>query len=370
MTRRASLILMFAGCCALAQAQDKTAYVGAANCRIASLVPPPAEPVNWKGGCRDGYAEGKGVLEWKPAGKPALVLEGVMVNGQVTGEAKLNDSAGLAYIGTLRDGQPHGSGYFKYPDGAQYEGAVANGLPEGNGIKLWTDGSRYEGGWKHGKRDGVGRATFALGGSYEGEWKHDQFDGLGTIVYAGSGRRFTGDFRDGRVAGLPPRTLASEKFYLKDDEVHTGTNLKDTLAVTSLPLDAGWARMSPQLQEQVRSWFPALEEGDEPPYPEQGIKPVFKLLRDAAGRHNVTSGKIIVLVTVEADGKASSASTIGNVDDKVRYFAGVAAMAQRYKPARCHGQPCKMVFPYNFKFVWGLRRPGEEDDDGDRSGGQ
>jgi hypothetical protein len=354
---------MIASCCALAQAQDRNDYLGAANCRIDRLVPPPAQPVQWKGGCRDGYAEGKGVLEWKPAGKPALVLEGLMMKGQVTGEATLKNATGPTYIGTLGDGQPHGNGYFKYPDGAQYEGGVANGLPEGNGIKLWPEGSRYEGGWKQGKRDGVGRATFALGGSYEGEWKHDKFDGPGTIVYAGSGRRFAGDFRAGRLAGLAPRALAPEKFYLKDDETHTGSNIKEVLTTTSFPPDVGWKNMSPQMREQVKAWFPTLEEGDEPPYPEQGIKPVFKLLREAARAYDLYKGKIIILTTVEADGKASSASCIGDVDDKVRYFTSVAAMSQSYKPARCRGQPCKMVFPYNFRFSWGQRRPADDEDD-------
>jgi hypothetical protein len=322
------------------------------NCRIAGLVPPPAQPVVWKGGCRDGYADGKGVLEWKPADKPALVVEGVMAKGQFAGEATLRDSTGLTYIGTLLDGQPHGNGYFKYPDGARYEGGVANGQPEGAGVKLTLMGNRYEGTWKLGKRDGFGRETFALGGSYEGEWKHDKFEGAGTIVYAGTGRRYAGQFHDGRVDGLPPPPAATEKFYLKDDEPHTGSNIKDTLATTSYPPDAGWAALSPAAQALVKTMFPALEDGDEPPYPEQGIRPVYMLLREAARAYRLDSGTIVVLVTVEADGTASSAASIGELDEKVRRFASAATLAQRYKPARCHGQPCKMIFPYNFRFAW------------------
>jgi hypothetical protein len=34
----------------------------------------------------------------------------------------------------------------------------------------------------------------------------------------------------------------------------------------------------------------------------------------------------------------------------IRYVAG-AAMALRYKPAMCHGQPCEMVYPIAIEFT-------------------
>jgi hypothetical protein len=114
----------------------------------------PAEPIHWKGACKDGYADGKGVLEWRPAGKAAIHVEGVMTKGQFNGEATLTTADGHTYIGTLRDGQPHGKGYFKFPDGMQYEGSVANGAANGTGVAVWPAGDRYEGAWKQGKREG------------------------------------------------------------------------------------------------------------------------------------------------------------------------------------------------------------------------
>jgi hypothetical protein len=352
MTRRAGLAFFLFSCAGPTLAQPQGDFLGPSECRVANLVPVPAEPIHWKGACKDGYADGKGVLEWHPAGKAAIHVEGVMTKGQFNGEATLTTADGHTYIGTLRDGQPHGKGYFKFPDGMQYEGSVANGAADGTGVAVWPAGDRYEGAWKQGKREGYGRATFALGGSYEGEWKHDQFDGRGTIVYAGSGRKFTGDFSDGRPAGLPPRPPVSDvKYSLKADETETGTNLKKTITVTSFPLDLGWAKMSPQQRESIKSYYPALEEGDEPPYPEQGIKPVLMSMRETTRTYDLADSDITILVTVEPDGKASAASTMGDVNDKVRYFASVTAMAQRYKPAKCHGQPCRMVFGYRFKVL-------------------
>jgi hypothetical protein len=57
-------------------------------------------------------------------------------------------------------------------------------------------------------------------------------------------------------------------------------------------------------------------------------------------------------VLVGADGKAKEVRKVGSFDDDdvVRYVAG-GAMALRYKPAVCHGQPCEMVYPISMEFT-------------------
>lgn len=57
------------GVCALAasamvRADDgDTSTIGTPGCRIVNPSPQPHESTSWSGGCRDGYADGDGVLQ-------------------------------------------------------------------------------------------------------------------------------------------------------------------------------------------------------------------------------------------------------------------------------------------------------------------
>ncbi|MET0981625.1 MAG: hypothetical protein ABWY02_05960, partial [Telluria sp.] len=114
----------------------EAAWLGTADCRIASLKPAPSGVVSWTGACVDGYASGKGVLAWNAPGLDKVTLEATLVRGEVSGEAKMTTRAGV-YIGTLRQGIPHGQGYFEYANqGGWYEGAIVDGKYEGAGIYL------------------------------------------------------------------------------------------------------------------------------------------------------------------------------------------------------------------------------------------
>jgi hypothetical protein len=256
-----------------AAAADKPVWYGEANCRIAALEPHPAgDFVKWRGKCKDGYADGAGVLEWGVWGHGDRTLEANLARGEVVGEGTLVDEKGT-YIGTFRNGVPHGQGYFKYADGdGLYEGGVANGLREGAGIFIARDRSRYEGGWKADKRHGHGRETFARGGSYEGGWKDDQFDGHGKIVYAGSGRTFEGQFENGRVAGTPaPEVDTTPKFSMRETEPASSRSRTPEFALRSnVPFDAKWTELTVAQQNSFKKGYPALESGDEPPYPTDG----------------------------------------------------------------------------------------------------
>jgi hypothetical protein len=334
--------------CGAVQAQEPQAYFGAPDCRIARLRPPPAEPVNWSGECKDGYAQGHGTLEWHTANKSRFVLEATLERGQIEGEAKLKIGDARTYIGTFSNGLPNGKGYLK-DDRQEYEGDIVNGRPEGKGVAERANGDRYEGQWKNGEPDGIGRMAYMLGGSYEGEWKRGKRDGQGVLVYAGSARRYEGQFSEGRLAGAAPAPRPGTIYSLKAAVPATGSNIPYDIARGAVvPPDLGYAKLTPEQKALVNSYFPALEEGDEPPYPLHGLRPFYELMSKAVGRTGV-GGDVRIYVTVGADGKPLSATTIGLDDADMRKFAGMAAMSQQYKPAVCQGKPCQMVYPYRLR---------------------
>lgn len=346
-------ILLFLSALALAgtaHAADPAVLHGAVGCRIAALEPAPLDnDVSWDGACKNGFAEGKGTITWRARGDTRWKLEGNLVRGEIAGEAT-RSAGGTTYIGGFRNGVPHGAGYFKYPSGTQYEGGVVDGHPEGPGLAVQPDGSRYEGFWKRGRRDGYGKAVFALGGSYEGEWKDDHFHGKGRIVYAGSGRVYEGEFVGGRRSGSAPLVVEKGQFALKADRPVVGTNILDTRAVGFLPLDATWNTLTESQRDLIRSYYPALEDGDEPPYPLHGTRNLFKQISKVYSHFTDFQGTALLLVTVGANGMPATVKSIGVPNAELGRYLALVAMDQRFKPALCRGQPCEMIYPLKFEF--------------------
>lgn len=319
-------------------------YLGAANCRIATLEPAPKnEAVSWDGACKNGHASGKGVLSWRDDAFDKIRLEATLVAGEVSGEGILK-TKDYTYTGTLRNGLPHGHGYFEYA-AAQgwYEGDVVAGLPHGKGIRLQVDRARYTGEWLQGKRNGWGEATFSNGGSYTGGWKDDKFDGHGKIVYAGSGRIYEGQFKDGRVAGLPEPEIDTRRYAIK--EAAAGSRaLKEDRITSVIPLASGWGNLTPAQKNTVRSGYPALEAGDEPPFPVKGEGALI----DAISRINQAlgwaGGQITFHVLIGKDGKPLRVTTYGAPDPALVRAVSQLVMLEQYKPAVCRGQPCEMIY--------------------------
>lgn len=353
LTLPVALALGLAAGAGSAQAQDTAAYLGAADCRLAPVLPPPVDGVRWRGACRDGFAEGKGTLTWRSADRIERTMEATLAAGQVQGDATIKLPDGALYIGTVRNGVPDGKGYFKDPDGLQYEGDVHGGRREGVAEALFPNGDRYKGEWQRGVPDGTGTMTYMLGGSYEGHWRRGVPDGRGTMTFAGSGRRAEVGFMNGvRIdtahPPLPTGAAAGEKteYTAAADHERTGSHLADTVVHSSVPTNVGYDRLTPAQQQLVRDRYPALDEGDEPPYPVKGPQQYFLDLTKLAGRYNVV-GEVKINVLVGADGKVVSVSIMGIGDPEARRMAGIGAGLLQYKPARCGGQPCQMMVPFN-----------------------
>jgi hypothetical protein len=328
--------------------QEASSYLGHPDCKIERVRPVPVSEPSWDGKCNGGYAEGKGVLEWHAGEKAEKYrLEATLAHGVIQGEATLNLANGTKYIGTFSHGVPDGKGYFSYPNGMQYEGEVKNGKREGVAEGLFPNGDNYKGQWKDGKPDGTGRMEYKLGGAYEGEWKLGKRHGTGTLIYAGSGRRYTGQFVDGMIEGSAPRPVATEKYSLKSDSAPTGSNLKRDIARSSpVPLNVGYDAFTPEQKRLFNSFYPALEEGDEPPYPLHGTQEFYALMAKVTGHFQAT-GNLKIFALIGADGRAQSVTTMGMPDEEVRRIAGQGAGLLQYKPALCRGTPCPMMFEFN-----------------------
>ncbi len=126
------------------------------GCKVGNPSPKPDETVSWSGACLNGYADGKGVLQWYVSGVPSTRYEGTLHGGVLAGQGKLT-----------------------MPNGASYEGSWLAGKQDGTGVQTMPDGTRYEGQWKNGQPDGHGELRNAAGETLAGEWKEGTYVGPG-----------------------------------------------------------------------------------------------------------------------------------------------------------------------------------------------
>jgi len=132
----------------------------------------------------------------------------------------------------------------------------------------------------------------------------------------------------------------------------TGTIIKKQIRWDSkIPLDKTYAELTPEQKAELHAMYENLPEGDEPPFPEAGLKPIFNAIRKAQ-RLRQAQGELNMAVTVGPDGNAIKVEDRGGVYDiQMTEIAQQVLLLTRYKPAVCKGQPCTM----QFRFVQDLR---------------
>ena len=133
----------------------------------------------------------------------------------------------------------------------------------------------------------------------------------------------------------------------------TGTLLKKRLRWTSsIPLNKTYEQLSPEQKAEFRSLYQSLPDEDEPPFPVQGMKPLFSAIQK--GQEVMQArGQLDFVTTVGPDGKATHVDSLGgvtgvNARTMSEYVASVLMMA-KYKPGVCSGNPCTMQFPFKLK---------------------
>lgn len=116
-----------------------------------------------------------------------------------------------------------------------------------------------------------------------------------------------------------------------------------------VPPDKTYAELTPEEKQRIKSFYEPMTEEDEPPYPEHGLRAILEAALKL--QHGLlVDGAMFLAVSVDASGKGTSVAVYQSPDEQLtRAMAGVL-MFTRYKPAICHGVPCKMEYPFRFQF--------------------
>lgn len=315
-------VILLAG---TASAADEPGLIGPADCQVVNPHPVENERISWTGGCKDGYAQGNGVLIWY-----------------------LKDQETLRFEGGLRRGQPDGQGYSSDLYGNQYEGRYALGNKEGKGVWMENDGTRYEGEFKADNFDGDGSIVYPEGGRYVGQWKNGKFHGKGKAVYIG-GQIVEGEFVDGVPAGqaTPPASREQVRYVLKDLR---GNRVKaqQTIVGTGIPFDKSYPSMSPAQQQAVRNQYMLLHERDEPPFPLIGLALILDKLANIE-MPDERRGRVNLRLRIGIDGKPSSYIVVSSPSRALADAITSVLKNEKFKPGRCDGRPCPMLYKFSVR---------------------
>jgi hypothetical protein len=140
---------------------------------------------------------------------------------------------------------------------------------------------------------------------------------------------------------------------VKEAAPETGTRITRTIATSrSFPLDKKWSELSEGDRAAFRSQYENMPDTDEPPYPIDGMAPIFQQLSVEAGRAGVY-GEFIIDVTVNPQGKATKVALVKYTSVEAAKVVAYVLVHTHFKPAVCHANPCIMDFPFSVKLVPG-----------------
>jgi hypothetical protein len=137
-------------------------------------------------------------------GCAALAFSALGVSAQTACSVLDPELAGF-YRGGCKDGLAEGYGEAK--GSAEYRGDFHAGRKQGRGVKTWPSGDRYEGEFVADRKEGIGKYTWsssgpAAGESYSGGYLNDRRNGYGVYQWP-SGDRYAGQWADDAVVGMP-----------------------------------------------------------------------------------------------------------------------------------------------------------------------
>lgn len=143
---------------------------------------------------------------------------------------------------------------------------------------------------------------------------------------------------------------AAPRYTLKESEPRTGSSIKRNFSSSSIPYNKAYADLSDAEKAMLRAHYENMAPDDEPPFPLRGYKTLFRALHAVQERLAVP-GVIDLGVMVDEQGKGTSVKVYASPDPELTRMVASLLLAERYKPALCHGQPCSQEFPFKVNFA-------------------
>ena len=144
---------------------------------------------------------------------------------------------------------------------------------------------------------------------------------------------------------LPPA-----QYFIKQEQASTGSNIpRRVYQGSEIPINRTFAQLTSEERQLVKSQYESIADGDEPPFPANGLRPIYDAIAKIQGKLLVT-GLLSMHADIDATGTVTGVSVYRSPDQKLTEAAATVLMLTKFKPAVCGGNPCKMAFPLRVTF--------------------
>ncbi len=153
------------------------------------------------------------------------------------------------------------------------------------------------------------------------------------------------------LAAQPSHAQSEKPSYgIRDPDLSAGSAIRREVVKGSvLPINKRYAELTAEEKASLNQLYERVAPGDEPPFPAEGLRPIYEAMRKGQNKLGVT-GELILLATVGADGEVIEVKALGSPSEEMTQYAASVLFFTKFKPAVCAGKPCQMQFPFAYNF--------------------
>lgn len=155
------------------------------------------------------------------------------------------------------------------------------------------------------------------------------------------------------VTGMPLKaddTAPAPQHGIKEREPRTGSHIIHyVVRPYQLSFNRRYHELSPEEKSFLHGFYERIDEGDEPPFPAEGLKPIMQAM-SMAQQKLLVRGDLFLVADVDAQGKVVAVKAVGSPSPEMTRFASSVLLLTPFKAAVCKGEPCTMQFPLRFNF--------------------
>ena len=142
----------------------------------------------------------------------------------------------------------------------------------------------------------------------------------------------------------------SPGYSIDEDEPRLGSHVrKQAVGPTKIAVNLPYHELPPEDRARLHDQYERMAEGDEPPFPLNGLRSILDPIRQGQVKLQVT-GKLHLIATIGPDGKVREVKALSSPSPEMTRFAAQIMAVTRYKPALCGGQACTMDLPLRVNF--------------------
>ena len=140
------------------------------------------------------------------------------------------------------------------------------------------------------------------------------------------------------------------RYTIKQASPSTGSNIpRNDVTSGAIPVNRRYSELTREQQAILKSRYEAIAENDEPPFPVDGLEPLFAALSKGQQKF-LARGVMEIHVAIDDKGDAKAAQVFQSPDAEFTKFAAAVLMLTKYKSGVCAGVPCAMSFPFLMTF--------------------